>query len=49
MIVWLIVFGLLFLLLTLPARAFGWLCGKVVGALLRGERKPPLPSPIDPR
>jgi hypothetical protein len=48
MIAWVILFGLLFLLLTLPSRAIGWLFGRLVRALVR-DRKPPLPPPIDPR
>lgn len=48
MIAYLIFFGLLTLLLTLPAQTIGWLCGQLVRALVR-DRKPPLPPPIDPR
>ncbi len=45
MIVWVILVGVLFILLTLPASAFGALCGCIVRVLVR-DRKPPLPPPI---
>ncbi|MGZ6008549.1 MAG: hypothetical protein ACXWLO_04595 [Rhizomicrobium sp.] len=45
MIAWLIIFGLLCILLMLPARIFGELCGMVARVLVR-DRKPPLPPPI---
>ncbi len=45
MIVWLIIIGTLLILLTLPARIFGALCGLVARILVR-DRKPPLPPPI---
>lgn len=45
MIVWTILFGTLFILLTVPARAFGALCGMIARILVR-DRKPPLPPPI---
>lgn len=46
MIAWVIFFGVLFILLTLPATIFGWICGKFAIAWLRGNRKPPLRPPI---
>ena len=45
MIVWLIIVGTLLILLTLPARIFGALCGLVARVMVR-DRKPPLPPPI---
>jgi hypothetical protein len=44
MIVWLMLFGLLLILLTLPARLFGWICGAAVSILVC-DRKPPQRSP----
>jgi len=44
-VVWVIVFGVLFIILTIPARIFGALCGMVARVLVR-DRKPPLPPPI---
>jgi hypothetical protein len=44
-IAWLILIGLLLILLTLPARLFGMLCGKVARLLVR-DSTPPLPPPI---
>jgi hypothetical protein len=35
MIAWVILFGLLFILLTLPARIFGALCGMVARFMVR--------------
>lgn len=45
MIAWLIIFGSLFILLTLPARIFGAFCGMIARVLVR-DRKPPLRPPI---
>jgi hypothetical protein len=45
MIAWVLLIGLLAILLTAPAVAFGWICGMVVRVLVR-DRKPPLPPPI---
>lgn len=45
MIIWIILFGGLFILLTVPARLFGWLCGLLVVMALR-PRKPPTRPPI---
>lgn len=45
MIAWLILFGVLAILLTVPARIFGAICGQVARVLIR-DRKPPLPPPI---
>jgi hypothetical protein len=45
MVIWIILLGLLFILLTAPASAFGALCGFITRALVR-DRKPPLPPPI---
>lgn len=47
MIAWLILFGLLLILLTLPARIFGALCGRAAGVLVRDRKSPPR-SPIEP-
>lgn len=46
MIVWIILVGSLFILLTAPACAFGWACGKIALAWLHRDRKPPLRPPI---
>lgn len=45
MIAWLILVGSLLILLTLPARLFGWICGIATRALVR-DRKPSLRPPI---
>lgn len=45
MIAWLILFGVLAILLTIPARLFGALCGQVARVLIR-DRKPPTRPPI---
>lgn len=45
MIAWVIIFGLLCILLMLPARIFGALCGLVARVLVR-DRKPPTRPPI---
>lgn len=45
MILWVLLFGVLAILLCLPARLFGWICGQVARVLVR-DRKPPLPPPI---
>jgi hypothetical protein len=45
MIVWIIIFGLLCVVLMLPARIFGACCGMVVRVLVR-DRKPPTRPPI---
>lgn len=45
MIAWLIVIGSLLILLTLPARLFGWLCG-VAARVLVGDRGPPVRPPM---
>ncbi|MGY4414878.1 hypothetical protein ACVWW4_006614 [Bradyrhizobium sp. LB7.1] len=47
MIAWLILFGSLLILLALPARIFGALCGMAAGALVRDCKSPPR-SPIQP-
>lgn len=46
MIAWIILVGSLFILLTAPAVAFGWLCGKFALAWINRDHKPPLPPPI---
>jgi hypothetical protein len=43
MIAWLILFGSLFILLTLPARIFGAFCGMVARVLTRDRKLPVLP------
>jgi hypothetical protein len=44
MIAWLILIGLLLILLTLPARLFGWICSIAARALVR-DCEPPLRPP----
>jgi len=44
MIAWLVLLGLALVMLTAPARIFGWFCGAVARALIRDNR-PPLPPP----
>lgn len=43
MIAWLILIGLLLILLTLPARLFGWICGIAVRLMARDREPPPRP------
>lgn len=45
MIIWLIIFGGVFILLTAPARLFGLACGALVRVLVR-DRKPEIRPPI---
>lgn len=45
MIVWVLGFGLLFIVLTVPARIFGWACGRIVRRWMR-KLKPPTRPPI---
>jgi hypothetical protein len=40
-IAWLIVIGALLILLTLPARLFGWICGEAASVLIRDRLRPP--------
>jgi hypothetical protein len=44
MITWLILIGALLILLTLPARLFGWICGIAARTLVR-DREPPVRPP----
>jgi lauroyl/myristoyl acyltransferase len=44
MIVWAIVVGVLFIVVMIPARLFGALCGWIARAAVR-DRKPPIPPP----
>jgi len=45
MIAWALLIAAVLLLLTLPARVFGWICGAIARIMVR-DRKPPLPPPI---
>lgn len=47
MIAWVLFIGSLLILLTLPARIFGWLCGCVVRRIIKPA--PPFRPPIAPR